>query len=493
MPLFYPIPRRLLSFETLRLPSAIPPRLLFSSASAAAADFWRLLRSNNELPSFERTLSRSLPKIHLTASVVESVLATSSDDVDRALALRFFVWAGLQPRHIHSAAAYAFACDALHLSRHPQFLSHLLDYYRVAALPVSLKTFKILFNLCRHGDLPDEALALLRKMPEFDCRPNTSSYNAVIRLLADAGRGPAVAALLADMAEANSIPDMITYVSAVRGLSASGQIGAARRLLGQMRTNGCVPNVVVYSAFLDGACACGDLKSAMEVLGEMENGLEGTCAPNVVSYTCLMKCLCEQGRLYDALGILDRMARRGCSPNPVTVRTLIDGFCARGYVEIAHELIQKVAGDGKVSAQDCYNVFVRCLLRIEDVDEAQKVLQRMLEKGIRPNGSAFNSLMRALCERRQFLDAYNWLLDMEERGLVCVNSDVYSSLLLGICDEGHTVEALKLGTKIVEREIPLQGDCADGIIGVLKEFGEHALASQIMRLKQPHNSYNIES
>ncbi|CAL9158209.1 pentatricopeptide repeat-containing protein At5g47360-like [Musa acuminata AAA Group] len=491
MAAFSPFSRRLCS-ETHRL-SSLLSRLLSSTTFAAiddtASGFWRLLRSNSGHPSLERTLSRSLSNTKLTAPVVESVLRQSSaaatkDDDDRALALRFFVWAGLQPNHYHSAAAYVAACDALHLPRHPYFLSQLLDSYRAAAFPVCVKTFKILLNLCRHGNLPDEALALLRRMPEFNCRPDNSSYNTVLRLLADAGRGGAVAALLEEMTEARLIPDVTTYVTAVRGLSASGQIGAARGLHGQMRANGCVPNAVVYSALLDGACACGDLKSAMELLVEMERELEAACAPNVVTYTCLIKYLCDKGQLGDALGILDRMGQRGCSPNLVTIRTLVDGFCAQGHVNGAHELIGRVAGEGAVSTADCYSVLVVCLLRIQDIEGAEKVLGMMLEKGDRPNGLACNSLMRELCERRRFLDTCR-VLEMEEKGLVCIDSDVYSRLLLGFCEEGHLNEALRLAAKVVERETPLQADCVDAVVEVLLESGEHALASHIMGLKQP--------
>ncbi|CAL9131459.1 unnamed protein product, partial [Musa textilis] len=447
-----------------------------------------LLRSNSgTLPSSERCPAPSQHQAlrpHRGIGPPSVFRGRRQDDGDRALALRFFVWAGLQPNHRHSAAAYVAACDALHLPRHPLLPVPTLDSYR-AAFPVCVKTFKILLNLCRHGNLPDEAIAILRRMPEFNCCPDNSSYNAVLRLLADAGRGRAVPALLEEMTEAGLIPDAITYVSAVRGLSASGQIGAARGLHGQMRANGCVPNVVVYSALLDGACACGDLKSAMELLVEMERELEATCAPNVVTYTCLIKCLCEKGQLGDALGILDRMEQRGCSPNQVTVRTLVDGFCAQGHVNGAHELIERAAGEGAVSTADCYSVLVVCLLRIQDMEGAEKVLGRMVEKGDRPSGLACNALMRELCERRRFVDTCR-VLEMEEKGLVCIDSDVYSRLLLGFfCEEGHLNEALRLAAKVVERETPLQADCVDGVVEVLSESGEHALAAHIMRLKQP--------
>ncbi|XP_008777828.4 pentatricopeptide repeat-containing protein At5g47360 [Phoenix dactylifera] len=481
---FSTIPRSLFSFLPNSFETPFPylsvPRLL--STAAAAAELCHLLRSNSSLPAIERVLSRSQTK--LDPSIVQSVLRQSSD---RVLALRFFVWAGLQPRHRHSAAAYAAASDSLQIPRRPQALTHLLDSYRAADAPVSLKTFKILLNLCRHANLPDEALALLRRMPEFDCRPDTSSYNTVLRLLADSGRGEIGAALLEEMAMARASPDMVTYVTAVRGLCAVAKIEAAQGLVARMRANGCVPNVVVYTALLDGACSCGDLVAAMRLLDEMESELDDGCAPNAVTYTCLIKCLCEkgQGRLEEALEILDRMGRRGCPPNRVTVGTIVNGFCAQGKFGGAYELIERVVGEGSVSSEDCYSLLVGCLLRVGNVQEAEDLMTRMLEKGISPSGVACNSLLRELCNRRQFMDGYNWFQKMEEKGLACVDSDVCALLLVGLHEKGHSTETSILGRKLVERGIHMEAFSVDGVVEVLQKFSEGDLTTQSMITTEP--------
>ncbi|KAG1334846.1 pentatricopeptide repeat-containing protein [Cocos nucifera] len=467
-------------FET-PFPSLSLSRLLSTAATAAAAEFSHLLRSNSSLPTLERVLSRSQSK--LDHSIVQSVLRQSSD---RVLALRFFVWAGLQPHHHHSAAAYAAASDSLQIPRHPQAFTHLLDSYRAADAPVSLKTFKILLNLCRHANLPDEALALLRRMREFDCRPDTSSYNTVLRLLADSGRGEIGAALLEEMVMARVSPDMVTYVAAVRGLCAVAKIEAAQGLVARMRANGCVPNVVVYSALLDGACRCGDLLAAMQLLDEMESELDDVCAPNAVTYTCLIKCLSEKGRLEEALGILDRMGRRGCRPNQVTFSTILTGFCAQGDLGGAHELIERVVGEGSVSSDDCYSLLVVCLLRVSNIREAEELMTRMLEEGSSPSGVACNSLLRELCNRRQFMDGYNWFRKMEEKGLACVDSDVYVLLLVGLHEKGHSTETLILGRKIVERGIHMEAFSNDGVAELLQKLSEgNLLTTQSVITTEP--------
>lgn len=273
-------------------------------------------------------------------------------------------------------------------------------------------------------------------------------------------------------------PDMVTYVTAVRGLCAVAKIEAAQGLVARMRANGCVPNVVVYSALLDGACSCGDLVAAMQLLDEMESELDDGCAPNAVTYTCLIKCLCEKGRLEEALGILDRMGRRGCRPNRVTVSTIVNGFCAQGKVGGAYELIERLVGDGSVSSEDCYSLLVVCLLRVGNIQEAEEIMTGMLERGISPSGVACNSLLRELCYRRQFMDGYNWLRKMEEKGSACVDSDVRALLLVGLHEKGHSTETLILGRKIVERGILMEAFSIDGVVELLQKLSEGDLTTQ---------------
>ncbi|ONK75384.1 uncharacterized protein A4U43_C03F16290 [Asparagus officinalis] len=225
----------------------------------------------------------------------------------------------------------------------------------------------------------------------------------------------------------------------------------------------------------------------------MEEERGGRCGPNVVSYTCLMRCLCESGRLEEALGVLDRMGLNGVEPNRVTLRTLLKGFCDKGRVDEAYRIVESMVGKERgISSRECYSVLVVCLLRAGDWEGAQGLFGRMLERGVRPDGVACNSVMREICKRRCFLDGYNWIGVLEEKGASFVDSDVYSCLLAGLCEEGHMVEAVKLGRKIVENGVRIEDACGDCIVEAMEKVGECHLASEILRMKEENKSELIE-
>ncbi|KAJ0987586.1 hypothetical protein J5N97_005942 [Dioscorea zingiberensis] len=448
------------------------------STTTSSSSFLSILQQNHSNPNLELTLSRS--PLPLTPSTIQSVLdSITSLPVP---ALRFFVWAGLHRSHRHSAFAYAAASHSLRLRSHPEALLLLLDSYRRSSVPVSLRTFKILLNLCLHSNLVSPALSLLNQMPTFGCRPDTPFFNTLFRLLVhnlETHHTSIAVKLFDEMLAAGLRPDMITYVLVIRALCAASRVSDACGIVSQMRANGCAPNKVVLSALFEGACAAGELDTAMKILGEMEAGDDRACAPNVVTYTCLMKWLCEKGMLEEALGVLARMGSRECRPNRVTVRTLLAGFCSQGRVDNAYELVDRMVGEGSVSSEECHSLLVICLLSIGDSAAAERIMRMMLEKGLRPDALATNSLVKELCSETRFIEAYRWFGELEENGgVLWFSSDVYSQLLVGLCNQGHKDEALVVVRRVVERGVQVDAACADVVVEMLRRIGEDHLASK---------------
>ncbi|TKV97353.1 hypothetical protein SEVIR_9G488600v4 [Setaria viridis] len=318
-------------------------------------------------------------------------------------------------------------------------------------------------------------------MRSFGLVPDAAFFHYALRA---AGSASDVSAVLEIMAGSGASPTVPVIVTAVHKQASAGNFESARRLIDKMPEFGCVPNAVVYTALLDGMCSLGNVDGALRLIEEMESsGLDANCAPNVVTYTCLVKCLCGNGRVAEALGVLDRMAERGVMPNQVFVRTLVEGVCTERRVADAYDVVERVIGDGGVSSGQCYNVLLICLWRVDMTPEAEGLAQRMMKKGVQLTPLAGSSMVRELCVRKRSLDACHWLRMMEESGVLC-DSDVYGTLLLGLCEEGHVHEASALGRKVVERDIHVEASCTERLVELLKQYGDEELASHLLGLKQ---------
>ncbi|OEL33185.1 Pentatricopeptide repeat-containing protein [Dichanthelium oligosanthes] len=392
------------------------------------------------------------------------------------LSLRFLLWRltpSSPPPSPHALSSLATSLPDLSSSL-PLLLSS-------SPQPLPLPHYALLLNISAHADLFAASLAVLRHMRSFRLVPDAACFHHALRA---AGSASDVSAVLEIMSGSGASPTVPVIVTAVHKLASSGNFEGARRLIDKMPEFGCVPTVVVYTAMVDGMCSFRNVDGVMRLIEEMEgSGLGANCAPNVVTYTCLVKCLCGKGRVAEALNVLDRMAQRGVMPNRVFVRTLVEGVCTDQRVSDAYDVVERVVGDGAVSSGQCYNVLLICLWRVGMTAEAEGLAQRMLKKGVQLTPLAGSSMVRELCVRKRLLDACHWLGMMEENGVLC-DSDVYGTLLLGLCEEGHVHEASALGWKVVKREIHIEASCAERLVELLKQYGDEELASHLLGLKQ---------
>ncbi|OIT04834.1 PREDICTED: pentatricopeptide repeat-containing protein At5g47360-like [Nicotiana attenuata] len=475
------ISRLFLTTQPANKPKFLLEKVHFSTTcSSSAGEFLSHLLKSKNGSGLEKSLNTV--KTKLDAKCVNEVLEKCAID-DPHMGLRFFIWSGLYPSYRHSSYMYSRAYKLLGFDREPRIIEDFIEAYRLQNNYVpSAKMFKVILNLCRVGKDATLGLWVLKKMKESNCRPDTTVYNVVIRLLCEKGDIDEAMCLMREMDSSDLHPDMITYVVMIKGLSEVGRLGEACGLTKGMRGHGCVPNTVTYSALLDGICRFGSLERALELLREMEKD-GGQCKPNVVTYTTVVQNFIEKGQSIEALSILDQMRDFGCKPNRVLICTLIHGLCKDGHMEEAHQVINRVAECG-IPYDSCYSFLVLSLFRIGKLKEAEMCFRRMLAGGLKPDGLTSSTIMRWLCQQRRILDGYHLIDAIEQSaGISSIDSDIYSILMAGLCEENHLVEAAKLANLMVGKGIQLKGPCTKNVIECLRGCGKEDLASSIGSIK----------
>ncbi|KAK9054468.1 hypothetical protein SSX86_025546 [Deinandra increscens subsp. villosa] len=458
------------------------PRFSFTTLAITnpAEKYWVHLERND--PYIEKTLTRFGAKLD-SSCVKEVIKRCSSTNQSHISGLRFFIWAGIQRDYRHSSYMYNIACKLFKINQNPNVIRDVIEAYNLYNCVVNVKSFKIVLNLCKEARLADEALWVLKKMNEFNCRPDTTVYNVVIRLFCEKGRMDEALSLMEEMSLVSLYPDMVTFVSMVKGFCDLGRIEDASRLFKVVNQEGCSPNVVAYSVLLDGVCRVGNLEKGLNLLQEMENE-GGVCAPTVVTYTTMIRNFCEKGRSTEALTILDRMEACGCAPNRVTISTLINGLCQEDMVEEAYKVIDRLADKGSVSKSECYSSLVVTLLRVDKFEEGEKVFRRMLVSALKPDGVACSEFLKRLClKEKRVLDAFVLYNEIEKLEFAtCIDSEIYSIMMDGLCTEGHLLEALKLVKLMVQKGIQLKAPYVQNVVEYLKNAGEMELVSHIYKM-----------
>ncbi|KAL6284361.1 hypothetical protein ACE6H2_015290 [Prunus campanulata] len=286
------------------------------------------------------------------------------------LGLRFFICAGLHSSYGHSYFMYSKACELCEIKLNPSVIFDVLEAYRIEGRFISLNAFKVVFNLCKEANLADEALSVLRKIPDFGLRPDTTLYNVVIRLFCDKGDMNMAESLVKEMGLVDLLPDLITYMVMINGFC---NVGRSEKM-----------------------------ERALELLTEMEK-VGGDCSPNVVTYTSVIQKLCDKGRLKEALVIFDRMEACGCAPSRVM-----------DQVEEAYKQIDRVVAGRSVTYSDCYSSLVVSLARGRKPEEAEKVLRMMLDSGVKPNSLACSIMLKKICLEGRVIDGFCLFHELEK-------------------------------------------------------------------------------
>lgn len=447
---------------------------LHLTAASPAEQFYAQLQNHGA--NIEKALASIRARVD--PSCVSEVLRRCAADRS-ILGLRFFIWSGTQSNYKHSSHMYSKACKIFRIHQNPGAILDVLESYRVEECPVNLKTVKVVLNLCREAKLANEALWVLRKMRDFNLGADTVAYNIVIRLFCQKGDMGTAERLMREMGSVGVCADMVTFMEMIKGFCDVGKLDDASKLFQEIKEQGCVPNVVVFSALLDGFCRKASLEKALELLAEMERGVED-CRPNAITYTSVIHSFCIQGLPSKALVVLDRMINHGCAPNRVTVRVLFDGLCAEGRVKEADELIDKFVSCGGVSIADCNSCLIISLIRVRNLEEAERRFSWMLSLGMRPDAMTCNVILRELCSKGRPSDAFLILRKIEKAGFSAfIGYDVFTALLKGLYELECREEALTLAKLMLDRGIRIQAPHADKIVKCLKKSGENLLISEV--------------
>ncbi|KAL4584361.1 hypothetical protein LXL04_008961 [Taraxacum kok-saghyz] len=437
--------------------------------------YWTHLQSND--PNIEKALTRVGAKLD-SSCVKELLTRCSCTNKHPTSGLRFFIWAGIQREYRHNSHMYNIACKLFNINQNPNLITDVIDAYTLDNSVVNLKSFKVVLNLCKEAKLPNEGLWVLKKMQDFNCKPDTTAYNLVIRVFCEKGKMDEALMLMQEMSLSNLYPDMVTFITMVKSFCDLGRIQDASKLFKIVKQQGCSLNVIAYSTLLDGICKVGDLEKGLNLLDEM-NKKGGSCTPTVVTYTSMIRNFCEKKKSMEALTILDRMENNGCLANRVTVTTFINGLITENRIDEAYKLIDRVVNKGNVSKGECYSSLVVTLLRFGKDEDGEKVFRKMLSNGLKPDGLACSMLLKKMC-LKEVMDAFEVCNEIEKLGFVSsIDSEIYSMMMDGLCRKGCLMEASKLARLMIEKGVRLNGSYSESVVEYLNNAGEMELVSRI--------------
>ncbi|KAL8161713.1 hypothetical protein V2J09_013202 [Rumex salicifolius] len=185
-----------------------------------------------------------------------------------------------------------------------------------------------------------------------------------------------------------------------------------------------------------------DFSHAMELLAELIEIAFGKGEKEIDVFECLVFCA------------------EDCNWDPVVFDMLIKAYAKVGLFGEAYRVFRRMVRLGFVPNVVAFNFLLNGLSKLNCMDKCWKLYDDMWAIGIVPNTITFNILTHVIC-KDQYVEKVNEFLEkMEEQALnlivelkrygVPIPSNVYSYLIVSLCQYSHPFAAVKLLDRAAE-------------------------------------------
>ncbi|RLN41623.1 pentatricopeptide repeat-containing protein [Panicum miliaceum] len=326
-----------------------------STDTAASDAIVRLVAAGGG--SLEADLDRLFPA--LSHGLVASTLRALTD---RGVpAERFFSWASLRRGFTPSAHA------------HNLFVENAgkLADYRAMSRALALMSQRRL-------SLTDRAFAFLAPSGSSRSSSVEDAARAVLRVLDDVG-GPCRAS---------------GVFSLVKALASTGEFDAAVSVIEETQRMARYYNLLVAAK-----CKAGDFNGrtaeACGLVETMERSKVGE-VPNSLTYEIRTYHACKAGKMDSAIRILDQMFLANLTPRITIHSAFIKGYFYAGRIEDANRYVNDMNTRDRHSTNRNYSLLAKLLWKSGRTIDAGRVLYELMEKGLRPDHSAYAKVAKDL-------------------------------------------------------------------------------------------------
>ncbi|KAJ8642590.1 hypothetical protein MRB53_004338 [Persea americana] len=286
----------------------------------------------------------------------------------------------------------------------------------------------LLDTLCKYG-YAKVATEIFNKR-RFGFIPDVKTYTILIYGWCKMNKVEMGERFFREMVDRGLEPNVVTYNILLNGICRRSRlrpefrferiVKAAEDMFDDMQRKGVEPDVTSYSIVLHVYSRAQKPDLVLWKLGLMKE--RGIC-PNIATYTSVIKCLCSCGRLEDAGELLDEMVRNGVCPSGATFNCFFKEYRGRKDTDSALKLYRKVKESPSSSALDVlnintYNILIGMFSKLGRMEIVRELWNDMIERGVGPDLDSYTLLIHELCEKQKWREACQFFMEMIEKGIL---------------------------------------------------------------------------
>ncbi|CAN7130318.1 unnamed protein product [Brassica rapa subsp. narinosa] len=200
--------------------------------------------------------------------------------------------------------------------------------------------------------------------------------------------------------------------------------------------------------------------------------------PSPKTFAIVAERFASSGKPDKAVNLFLNMHEHGCSQDLASFNTILDVLCKSKRVEKAYELFKDLRGRFSADVVT-YNVIVNGWCLIKRTPKALEVLKEMVERGITPNLTTYNTMLKGFFRSGQVRQGWEFFLEMKKRNCG-IGFDVvtYTTVVHGLGVSGEVKRAKKVFDEMIREGVLPSVATHNALIQVLckKDTVENAVS-----------------
>jgi len=201
------------------------------------------------------------------------------------------------------------------------------------------------------------------------------------------------------------------------------------------------PNTVMYSTLAKGFATARQSARAMDLWHDMRSRGIGA---NTVVCNALIDAQARNGCIDEITQIVSAMEKDGCKPDVITFSTITKGYCVKGDLDKAYDVLISTQENGLVTDAIIYNTVLDGCLRHNRPDLADLLVADMEKHSITPSNFTLGILVKMYGRRHQLDKAFEITESVATRHGLETNVQVKMSLIAACINNRAIDRALKV-------------------------------------------------
>ncbi|KXN92293.1 hypothetical protein AN958_08524 [Leucoagaricus sp. SymC.cos] len=248
---------------------------------------------------------------------------------------------------------------------------------------------------------PDGIEYWLGRMKADGFKPNLHIYSSMIQSHLQSGNLTAVAEILDQMRKEGSVPNAVVYTNIITALGRYHNPSTAEGIFKRALRDKVEPDQAMVGALMNSYVEAGHWEEAITLFKSLdENKNTSSIHLNIEMYNITLKAYVIMGAPFRLVATLFEQldADENVKPNEITFALLLQSACDSGYMHAAMDIFKEMDRRARSGARSLINPYVFTILmsgflRKGNKDEAMKVYEEMLRRGIQPTSVTFNTVL----------------------------------------------------------------------------------------------------